>query len=361
MRVLHTVHVYPPDVGGSEAVVHRLSTGLADRGHEVEVATSAHPDRESSVDGIPVHEFPGGPLGAMRYRRFVHRGVDEDRWDVVMTYHSKVFTHLSLAPFSKVQDRWVYCPTEFTDLASPALRHRLYYGMLEARSLRRARRSVLLTERDVDRALDVAGEEVEDRLRVVPNGVDHAWWAKGEAGDVRERLDLPDQGRLVVYVGGLWEHKDVETLVGGISRLRGVHLALVGDARGRREDVERRARAVGAPNRVHVLGHVDREDLRALFHAADAFASASRNEGFGLVFLEAMACGLPVVARPVGVVPELVDEGADVLVAYNVEGFARALETAIGQDAPANRRIAERYRWENVVDRWEAVYREVVA
>jgi glycosyltransferase involved in cell wall biosynthesis len=110
---------------------------------------------------------------------------------------------------------------------------------------------------------------------------------------------------------------------------------------------------------VHLAGRLDRATLRSLYHAADVFASASTNEGFGLVYLEAMACSLPVVARPVGVVPELVDEGADVLVAYNVDGFARALETALGHEAPDNERLAERYDWDRVLDRWEAVYREV--
>lgn len=359
VRILHAVHAYPPDVGGSEAVIARLSEGMVERGHEVEVATSAHPDRGDAVGGVPVHGFEVSPAGVWRYRRFVHAGVREDRWDVVMVYHSKVFTHLALFPFSGIQDRWVYCPTEFTDIDSAAPRHLIYYRTVEPSSLRKARRSIVLNKTDRERALDLAGPAIDDRVEVIPNGVDHAWWTGGEAGKVRSRLGLPEGAPLVVYAGGLWEHKDVETLVRAVARLDGVHLAVAGSEKGRREVVEQTVRAAGVEDRVHLLGRVAREDLRALYHAGDAFASASTNEGFGLVYLEAMACGLPVVAREVGVIPELVDAGADVLVADDVTGFARAIESVLGQPSDRNVEVAERYDWEHIVDAWLDVYREV--
>ncbi len=360
VRVLHTVHAYPPDVGGTEAVVARLSQGLVERGHEVEVATKEHPERRGRVEGIPVHGFATNPAGVSRYRRFVNRGVSEDRWDVVMTYHSKVFTHLSLYPFGKVKDRWVYCPTEFTDVDSRAVRHRAYYRTVEPASLRKARRSIVLTEKDRERAVEIAGEEIRDRLRVIPNGVDHAWWGKGEEGNVRAALGVPEGVPLVVYAGGLWEHKDVRTLVAGLGRLRGVHLVVAGDRMGRGEELRRWAREVGAPNRVHFVGRLERERLRSLLHAADVFASASTNEGFGLVFLEAMACGLPVVAREVGVIGELLGKGAEVVVAEDANGFARGIESVLGDASKRNVEIARGYGWEGVVDAWLSVYEDLL-
>lgn len=123
-------------------------------------------------------------------------------------------------------------------------------------------------------------------------------------------------------------------------------------------ELRRWAREVGAPNRVHLVGWLDRETLRSLYHAGDAFASASTNEGFGLVFLEAMACGLPVVARRVGVIPELLEKGAEVVVAGDANGFARSIESVLGQASKRNVDIARAYGWEGVVDAWEAVYEE---
>jgi glycosyltransferase involved in cell wall biosynthesis len=356
VRILHTVHGYPPQVGGTERVVHRLSAGLRDRGHAVEVATAAHPERGETVDGIRVHGFPETPRGWWAYRRWVWQGVAEDRWDVVMTYHSKVWTHLALLPFGdELAERWVYMPVEFTDLTSRRPRHLVYYRTVEPMSLSRAARAVTLTRRDEQRAREMADDRA--RIRAIPNGVDHAWWANGEAGDVRERYELPE-GPLVTYVGGFWEHKHVDVLVDAIARIEGFELVLAGDPRGRAQAIRTRARELGVADRVHLLGRVPREDVRALYHASSVHASASDTEGFGLTFLEAMACGLPVVARDTGIVPELADAGAEIALVDDRDGFADAIQD-LGGPAPGNVDVAERYDWANVVDRVEACYEEV--
>lgn len=359
MRVLHAVHAYPPSVGGSEQVVHRLSTGLAERGHQVEVATKAHPDRAKTVDGIPVKGFETTPAGWARYRRWVHDGVEADRWDVVMTYHSKVWTHLALIPFDTIAPRWVYAPTEFTDIGSAHPRHLVYYRTVEPMSLKRARRVMLLTQGDVDRAVALAGQDVSDHLRVVPNGTDVAYWADGEAGDVLDRLGLPDGPPLVLYVGGLWPHKHVEMLVDALADLPEHHLVCAGPTKDRADEITQRAKARGVADRVHLLGPVEDEDLRSLYHACSVHASASDNEGFGLTYLEAMACGKPVVAQPVGVIPELVEQEAVVETATTPEGFAQAIARASETDASANAELVQRYDWETVLDDLEALYEEV--
>lgn len=359
MRILHTVHAYPPAVGGTEAVVDRLSRGLADRGHEVQVATASHPDRGGAVGGVPVEGFEVTPSGLWAYRRWVLDGVRGDRWDVVMTYHSKVWSHLALFPFGgELAERWVYAPVEFTDVGSRRPRHLVYYRTVEPLSLRRAERALVLTRADERRAVDLAGERVRDGLRRIPNGVDHDWWASGSAGDVRQRYDLPPEAPLVAFVGGFWEHKDVPALVDAVAGLDAFHLVLAGDPRGRGEAIRARARQAGAGERVHVLGRVPREDVRALYHASSVHASASRNEGFGLTFLEAMACGLPVVARPTGVAPELAEEADAVEIARDPGEFRDAIQRLAGR-GEANVEVAKRYDWARVVDRVEACYEEV--
>lgn len=359
MRVLHAVHAYPPSVGGSEQVVHRLSTGLAERGHQVEVVTKAHPDRGKTVDGIPVKGFETTPAGLVDYRRWIRKGMEADRWDVVMTYHSKVWTHLGLIPFDHIAPRWVYAPTEFTDIGSTHPRHLVYYRTVEPLSLKRAARVMLLTKGDVDRAVALAGESIREHTRVIPNGVDVDHWAQGKPGDVLGRLGLPEGPPLVLYVGGLWEHKHVEMLVDALPDLSEHHLVCAGPTKGRGKEIGARAQDRGVADRVHLLGPVEDEDLRALYHACSVHASASDNEGFGLTYLEAMACGKPVVAQPVGVIPELVEADAVVETATTAQGFATAIDRVTGQDASANLEIVRRYDWDTILDRLEALYGEV--
>ncbi len=358
--MLHAVHAYPPSVGGSEQVVHRLSTGLAERGHQVEVVTKAHPDRGNTVDGIPVKGFETTPAGLVDYRRWIRKGMEADRWDVVMTYHSKVWTHLGLIPFDHIAPRWIYAPTEFTDIGSAHPRHLVYYRTVEPLSLKRAARVMLLTKGDVERAVALAGDEVRDHLRVVPNGVEVDRWAKGQAGDVLERLELPDGPPLILYVGGLWPHKHVEMLVDALGELPEHHLVCAGPTKDRDDEIRQRAKKAGVAERVHLLGPVEDGDLVSLYHACSVHASASDNEGFGLTYLEAMACGKPVVAQPVGVVPELVEQDAVVETATTPEGFAKAIAQVTGIDASRNAEIVQRYDWETILDELEALYEEVV-
>lgn len=359
MRILHTVHAYPPQVGGTEQVVHRLSTGLIERGHRVEVATARHPKRDGDVEGVPVHGFTASPRGVLTYRRFVMDGIRDERWDVVMTYHSKVWTHLALFPFpEKLASRWVYVPVEFTDLGSSRPRHVAYYRTVEPLSLKRAACAVALTRADERRASQLTGGQAE--VTWIPNGVDHAFWANGEAGDVRQRYGLPDQAPLVTYVGGFWAHKHVPMLVDAVAHLETMHLVLAGDPRGRAQTVRQRARDRGIQGRVHLPGRMPREDVRALYHASTVHASASDNEGFGLTVLEAMACGLPVVARATGVAPELAEQGAVIEIVDDALGFAEAIERLSGT-GEMNRTVAKGYDWANILDRIEACYAEVCA
>ncbi len=359
MRVLHAVHAYPPSVGGSEQVVHRLSTGLAERGHQVEVVTKAHPDRGKTVDGIPVKGFEITPADLVEYRKWIRKGMQADRWDVVMTYHSKVWTHLGLIPFDHIAPRWVYAPTEFTDIDSAHPRHLVYYRTVEPLSLKRAARVMLLTQGDVDRAVALAGEGIRDHARVVPNGVDVDHWAEGTAGDVLDRHDLPEGPPIVLYVGGLWEHKHPEMLIDALDDLPEHHLVCAGPTKGRDHEMTARAQDRGVADRVHLLGPVEDEDLRALYHACTVHASASDNEGFGLTYLEAMACGKPVVAQPVGVIPELMETDAVVETATTPEGFAKAIAQVTEADASGNLEIVRRYDWETILDQLEALYEEV--
>ncbi len=271
-----------------------------------------------------------------------------------------MFSHLALFPFpDELANRWVYCPTEFTDVASSRPRHLVYYLTIEPMSLRRAARPVVLTRADEKLALELAGDRIEERLTRIPNGVDVEWWTKGEAGDVRARHGLPEEAPLVVYAGGLWEHKDVATLVDAVARIGDVHLVVAGSDQGRRAEIEDRIETHGIEQRVHLVGRVSREDLRSLYHTADVFASASRNEGFGLVYLEAMACGLPLVVRSVGVIPELAEQGADLVVAEDATAFAQGIETMLTDPAEANPQIVQAYDWEAIVDRFEQLYLDV--
>jgi phosphatidylinositol alpha-1,6-mannosyltransferase len=160
---------------------------------------------------------------------------------------------------------------------------------------------------------------------VVPPGVDvdrfHPIDATARAA-VRRRFDIAADATLVVSVSRLVPRKGMDVLIKAAARLAPIHpdLQVVIGGTGRDEARLRRlVAATGAP--VRMLGRVDDDDLPGLYGAADAFTMACRNrwlgleqEGFGIVFLEAAACGIPQVAGRSGGAAEAVADGVTGLV-----------------------------------------------
>jgi len=160
--------------------------------------------------------------------------------------------------------------------------------------------------------IDVVSEAADPRFVRVTD--------KARLAEARARAGLPAEARMIVYVGGLAPHKNIpgllQGLVGAIKKggLDDVHLALVGDIEGdgfhsHFEElsalVEREPHLQG---RVHFTGYVSDDDLVALYSDALALTLPSFSEGFGLPAIEAMACGVPVLASSAGSVPEVVGD-----------------------------------------------------
>ncbi len=187
----------------------------------------------------------------------------------------------------------------------------------------------------------------EERIRVVPEPIDLARWdralslavhAAPAAGSVR----APGEPASILCVAHLYPRKDVATLLEAVARLpAGVVLRVVGTGpeRGR---LEERARSLGISARVELAGHVPFDRLAAEYRRADVFCLPSRQEGFGIVFLEAMAAGLPIVAARAAAVPELVREGETgaLVPPGDAPALAAALRTLL-QDPAERRRLGE--------------------
>jgi phosphatidylinositol alpha-1,6-mannosyltransferase len=209
---------------------------------------------------------------------------------------------------------------------------------LLARVLQRASHVIAAGAWVAGQAERVAGRRLP--TTVVPPGVDVDRFRPMPSEDDRARtrtsFGLPADGRLVVSVSRLVPRKGMDTLIEAAAKLasarRDVTVAIAGDGRDRAR-LERLIRRSGAP--VRLLGRVDDERLPSLYACADAFAMLCRNrwggleqEGFGIVFLEAAACGVAQVAGDSGGAGEAVVDGATGIVLrrpHDAEAAAAAL------------------------------------
>jgi rhamnosyl/mannosyltransferase len=135
-------------------------------------------------------------------------------------------------------------------------------------------------------------QRFKDKCRVIPFGIPPEEFRRADASEVARLRELYGE-RVVLGVGRLVYYKGFEYLIRAMKDVRG-HLLLVGDGP-LREELRREAEAAGIASRVTFLYGV--EDVRPFYHAADVFAlpSIARSEAFGIVQLEAMAAGLPIV------------------------------------------------------------------
>lgn len=234
-----------------------------------------------------------------------------------------------------------------------------------ARSVRRATRVIAVsqtTAEDIDSFYGLGAEKV----RVVPNGVDDAF-SPGDRGaavaTVRERWEVEEP--FVLHVGSLEPRKGVEVLIEAAALAQregaGWRVLLAGSSGYRGKATERLARESGACT---LLGPVADEELLDLMRAAGALAAPALYEGFGIVPLEAMACGTPaVIAAGSGGLEEVSGPASIVVADRTPEAWRAAIEKALARPQSlieAGLRHAARYRWPSVAAQTRAVLREAV-
>ncbi len=214
---------------------------------------------------------------------------------------------------------------------------------LERASAHRAEGVVVSSAYSARRVVEEYGIPAS-RIAIVPEGIDLEAWEANGSPDRRIRPDRP--GRPVILsVARQYPRKNTADLLEALPRLAeavpDVLLRVVGDGPCL-GSLRRRARRLGLEARVEFTGALPRERVRQAYLAADCFCLPSLQEGFGLVFLEAMAAGLPVVAARAGAVPEVVRDGREgVLVAPGEPAaLADALRAVLTDPARARRMAA---------------------
>jgi phosphatidylinositol alpha-1,6-mannosyltransferase len=187
-------------------------------------------------------------------------------------------------------------------------------------------------------------------------------------------LPLPQsfpRGR-VILTAGRWasseRYKGADELIRAVAQLRAAHPDLHLVAVGGGDDLPRLrqiARDLGAAESIHFLENISREELAACYGRADVFALPSTGEGFGLVFLEAMAFAKPVIAAATGGPIDLIEDGSNgfLIPPHDAESLAQAVERLLRDDSlrtEMGRRGAERVRTQYRFDVFEAALEQIL-
>lgn len=268
---------------------------------------------------LSLNDAAGEHDGEVAGMRFRYRGYGRSKYrfvvaalDAVLGRPGLVFAnHPNLAPVTQlVQMLTGTCVVVVgwgVDVWEPLAWHRRH-------ALRRADALLAISTYTADRLVQVQSAH-RSRVHLLPLALEPTFWEVTQQAQLHSRPDAFPSGRVVLTVTRLAAvdaYKGVDTLIQAMPRLtRAVpdaHLVVVGDGDDRPR-LQALAHAEGVSRRVHFLGALERNDLAACYQHCDIFALPSKGEGFGLVFVEAMAFGKPVVGGAHGGTLDVIEHG----------------------------------------------------
>ena len=367
--------------GGGEVVAYNLAINMAKRGHNVHVFTTSANHREfiENREGLIIHRYR--TIVKMIQRNISLGLVFKPLKELLDIVHVHVgctpFELIGSLQYAKINKKPLIV-TYHGDVV-PSYDGLMYkssvqiYNIATKKVLEYADTIVTPSRYYINESLFL--EDYKYKIVEIPNGINlrdfEVPYSKEEC---RRKLGLSVDKRIILFLGVLHPKKGPDILLKAmpsvISEIPDSELVIVGDGVMRRE-LEELSRKYEVKGHVKFVGFVD-ENLKPLYYkAADVFCLPSiiTSESFGIVNLEAMACGVPVVASKIGGIPDVVKNGKTGLLVppRDPKALAEAIICLL-QDENVRRKMgrnarkkAENYSWKRIAEKYERVYEELIS
>jgi glycosyltransferase involved in cell wall biosynthesis len=390
MKIVQVVQRYCPAFGGAESQVKSISEELVRRGHEVHVVTS----NSTSILDVPTLLHP------MRRKRFNLlestdiQGVKIDRYNALFRFYGflatvpmrKLFTveadivhaycfYVTTSLVAMVAARWRSLPFLLTandamvnPYGSPSKKvwAGVYNCTLGKALTASSERIIAVSETNAN---DLSSLGVDGlKIRIIPNGVNVEKF-------ISVRTSRTIRGEpLILYVGRVSEDKGLKTLIQAVPLvLKDFPLArflIVGEDYGYLSILKSLVQELGVEKSVVFIGRLPDEQLVRVYKMADVFVLPSELEAFGIVVIEAMASGLPVVVSNMGGMKNIVQDGKNGLLfttrnsrqlGEKIISLLNDEELRIRLAENGTKTVLENYSINRVVDKLEKLYAEVLS
>ena len=382
MRICMLTWEFPPRiVGGIARHCLGLSKALAKLGHEVYVITLEFPGTPlfEDVDGVKVHRVlielghPNFIIWTFIFNHFMEKKVAElsrsVKFDIIHIHDwltaeagisSKHFLNKSLV--STVHSTEVGRSQGLHNPDSFLIDGIEWWMTYEAKR-------VIVCSNSVKWELESHFNLPHDKVTVIPNGVEISNFNLNiNREEVKRRYGIKPNERIVLFIGRLVPQKGVDTLIKAVplivQRHRDAKILIAGDGWSRTY-LEELAKSMGLGDHVRFLGFISDWELADLMVAADVLVVPSVYEPFGIVALEGMAAGTPVVATNIGGLSEIIEHDKTGVLVYprNPESIAWGVNRVLSDRKYADwlvrnarKKVLEAYSWEEIAKRTVEVY-----
>ncbi|MHC4607974.1 MAG: glycosyltransferase family 4 protein [Planctomycetota bacterium] len=388
MKILHVHDFFAP---GNSRYGFDMDRMLVGRGHTVHVLAGTGemgPENGAVVEGITFHTYPYAfeEGGAAKYRYGLRQNAErftklqgEHGFDLAILNQplcaSGVLRSGAAKSVSRVYSFISSWPEEWKagNPGAGFLRRWINYGFrrkMERRALEAAD-AVIVESRFIESLLRRVHPRVDpSRVHMIYGAVDmDRFAAPGTRQECRRRLGLPEDGTVLLTLRRLVARMGIENLLRALEGFPKVRLVVGGDGP-LKPGLERLAGDLGMKDRVRFHGYVRDEDMAAIYTAADLFVLPTLAlEGFGLVAIEAMACGTPAAGTPVGAIPEVLGDFdpralfPGTQAGEIAEGLSKLLgdaEVLPALGARSREYVAARFDWKKTVEQVEKVLEDAL-
>ncbi len=367
------------DAGGMNVYIREVAKEMAKRGVRSDIFTRRAdpdtPDVQELYEGVRVISIKAGPPRPVHkdvlprlVRRFAEAVVPYGPYDVIHAHY-----WLSGVAGTYLKEAWTtplvvsfHTLARVKDVASPGdPPEPIFRKRGEVRVIREADRVIAPTDTERDQLIEYYDAD-PTRIFVAPPGVDLERFTPGDRAAAKRHFGFSDDP-LVVFVGRLQAFKGTDIAVNAMRHLKRMvpdaQLAIAGGdsprgAGGERMRLRLAARALGVAEQLRFMEPVGHTLLPELYRAADVVIVPSASESFGLVALEASACGTPVVATAVGGLRVIVRDGESgyLVERRDAKNFAAALSRVLADPGAQHRlganavRLAQRFPWTRTAD-----------
>ena len=376
MRVLQVTSVYYPELkfGGPPQKIHSLSSGLVERGYEVQVVTLKSGDRRAfynePVDHINVQYLPWIGKGSLQLHSGLTRLFRLVKWaDLVHCYGIYNMLCPTAAFFARrlgrpyiLEPLGMYVP-RLRNVRAKELYHKLFTSGM-------AQGAVAVIAASAPEAKDLSHLVEPERLVLRRNGIDlEPFKHLPERSEFRERFNIDPSEHLIMYIGRISPIKNLEQLVLAYkyAALDNARLALIGPTL----EPEYAARLhsliaeQGLEEKVLMLGPLYDQDKLLALASADLFVLPSISESYGNAAAEAVAAGIPVLVTDGCGIASAIDRRAGLAVEMSVEALAEGLrilttdDTARVQLTRDRDKVLKELSWDEPLAQTEALYTRV--